>query len=212
MVMSTDPTLTLAQWFSPAFPVGAFSFSHGLESMPMDAPDAEATRDWLAQILEHGTGRNDALFLCAAWRGEPPLAETDALARAFAPSRERLLETEELGASFVQAVNAVWGCDLPPLAYPVAVGAAARACDLPLPATLRMYLHAFAAAQISAAIRLGAMGQTEGQAILLALIPLCEAIAETSLAASLDDLGGSAFCSDIASMAHETRYSRMFRT
>lgn len=212
--LGTDAALlTLAQWFSPAFPIGAFSFSHGLDWVISAGQlrSAAAVERWIAHVLAQGSGRNDLIFLAHAWRGEDP-AGLDTLARALAPSAERLTETAEQGASFVRAVNAVWSLDLPPLVYPVAVGSAARACSLPLEATARMYLHAFAAALTSAAVRATPLGQTEGQAILAATSTLIDRLCKDALDAPLDDLGGAVFAADIASMNHETQYSRMFRT
>lgn len=217
MSTDTDPAvmLTLAQWFSPAFPIGAFSYSHGLEAL-VDRGEIGTVaqfRDWMAHVLEHGAGRNDLIFLSAAYRADrSELAGIDALARAMAPSSERLLETVDQGGSFIRTINAVWSQDLPPLSYPLAVGAAARACDLPLEPTARMYIHGFLSALTSAAIRLVPLGQTEGQQAILALTPLCHQLCDTALDAPLDSLGSSTFLADIASMQHETQYSRMFRS
>jgi urease accessory protein len=215
----TDPhsaALTLAQWLSPAFPIGAFSYSHGLDYLAStgEVADDTAFLDWVRQVLRHGAGWNDTLLLAAAFRtnSADALAQIDARARALAPSRERLVEMTDQGRAFSDTVNAVWGTDLPPLAYPVAVGAAAARCDLPLELTARMYLHAFASALTSAAMRLAPIGQTAGQRCIRDLRPLCDDICAQALAADLDALGSCAFLADIASMAHETQYSRMFRT
>ena len=219
--MITDPgesraLMTLAQWFSPAFPIGAFSYSHGLEWLVEtdEIDDAAGFRNWLTDILQHGAGHNDLMLLAAAYGAETPeaLDEIDSLARALAPSSERLLETTDMGGSFVRTVNAVWGCNLPELCYPVAAGAAARACDLPLGATARLYLHALAGSLTSAAIRLVPLGQTEGQACLHHLLPLCDTLCSALPERPLDALGASAIFSDIASMNHEIQYSRMFRS
>lgn len=214
--MITDTALlTLAQWLSPAYPVGAFSYSHGLE-WAVEAGqvrDADTFRCWLADILSHGTGRNDAILLACAYRADPgALRDLDDLARAFAPSRERLLETTAQGAAFCRTTAAIWGDDMPDLTYPVAVGYAARAHDFPLRQASAMYLHAFAGNLTSAAIRLVPLGQTEGQAVLTALTPLCQSIAGDTEHMTTDDLGGSVFLADIAAMKHETQYTRLFRS
>jgi len=220
MRMTTDTlhaqgVLTLAQWFSPAFPIGAFSFSHGLEHLvdTGDIADVVQFRGWVEQILRYGAGHNDTLLMSAAYRAETDadLAAIDARARALAPSGERLLETAEQGRSFANTINDVWGTDLPELCYPVAVGAAARACSLPLAATASMYLHALLSALTSAAIRLVPLGQTDGQKCIFGLLPLCDELA-AGVDQPLERLGSSAFLADIASMKHETQYSRMFRT
>lgn len=211
--MSTD-VLTLAQWLSPAFPVGAFTYSHGLEAAFHAGwiADAASLEDWLADLLTHGSGLSDATLLAAAFHGQATLDEIDATARAFAPSAERLLETEAQGTAFAQTVGAVWGAELTGLTYPVALGAAAARQGLPLDLTLQMYLQAFASNLIAAAQRLGPIGQTEGQRILHALTHLIEATAEAAAPGDLASLASAAFLSDIASMRHETQYSRIFRS
>ena len=77
---------------------------------------------------------------------------------------------------------------------------------------LNAYLHAVTANLISAGVRLIPLGQTEGQRVLAALEPVAAATAQRALATSLDDVGGAAFRADIASMQHETQYTRLFRT
>lgn len=216
--MPTDPTalLTLAQWLSPAYPVGAFSYSHGLEWAVQDGTvrDAVTFQDWLTQVLTHGSGRTDAILLATAWAAndEEDRQRADELARAMAPSRERALETDQQGSAFARTTSDIWPAPLPDLCYPVAVGAAARMMNLPLHDTLLYYLHAFASNLTSAAIRLVPLGQTEGQAALAAVTSLCAEIARDAMTASLDDLGSCTFLADIASMKHETQYSRLFRS
>ncbi len=208
--------LILAQWFSPAFPIGAFSFSHGLEAMVQSGAvtEAAAFRGWIDTVLHHGAGRSDLILMAAAFRADSAAAlqEVDAEAQALAASAERLTETEEQGRSFVRTINQVWDTELPPLCYPVAIGAAARACGLPLAPVAQMYLHALVSNLTSAAIRLVPLGQTEGQAIIRALAPLCETLSHSALEQPLDAIGNCAFLADIASMQHETQYSRMFRS
>lgn len=218
MTAPTDSqVLKLAQWLSPAYPVGAFAYSHGLESAVSvgDVSDAAAFEDWLADVLAHGAGRSDAIFLAAAFRAadRAGLMQIDAQARAFAPSSERLMETEAQGHAFARITCAVWPeGEVPALSHPVALGYAARLHDLPLRLTARMYLQAFASNLVSAAIRLIPIGQTEGQAVLTALTPLIETLAAEALEETLDDLSSTAFLADIASMKHETQYSRLFRS
>lgn len=212
----SDQTLTLAQILSPSFPVGAFAYSHGLESAVQTGRIATAAglQDWLDDLLRHGSARSDAVLVtlaCAA-EGTAALAALDAIARAFAPSAERLQETDLQGAAFCQTLNTVWDLALPPLCYPVAVGAAARALDLDPTLTTAMYLHAFIGNLTGAAMRLGVMGQTDGQRVQTALKPICLTVAQDLSGATLDDLHSASFVSDILSMHHETEYSRVFRT
>ncbi len=216
--MPTDSAalLTLAQWLSPAFPVGAFSYSHGLERAVEagDVTDVPGFQDWLGCVLTEGAGRNDAILLVSAY-GAPDqrtVREIDTLARALAPSRERLKETTLQGAAFARTASDIWPLHLSDLTYPVAVGVGARALDLLLADTLLMYLHGLASNLTSAAIRLVPLGQTAGQATLAAMAPRCSDLAAQAQTQTLDDLGACAFMADIASMKHETQYSRLFQS
>jgi len=214
--MLTDPKLlTLTQWLSPAYPVGAFSYSHGLE-WAVEAghvTDAASFAEWLRDILEQGTGRNDTILMAAAYRSTPEaLTKVDALACAFASSKERLLETQAQGAAFCKVTAAIWGHMPPALTYPVALGHAAATQGIPLDQTAVMYLHAFASNLCAAAMRLVPLGQTEGNQVLHQLAPICEAVVAAALPLTTDDLGGACVLAEIASMKHETQYTRLFRT
>lgn len=208
--------LTLTQWFSPAFPIGAFAYSHGLETAIKSGQitTSGALHGWLADILEHGSGRNDCILLRAAYRceDEAALNKVNDAACAFSASAERLKETALQGAAFIRTTDAIWGGETPDCTNPVAVGYAARRLGLPVGLTASMYLQAFASNLASAAVRLVPLGQTEGQATLVALAPLCLKIAEDTEAADIDDLHGTAFLSDIAAMRHETMEHRIFRS
>ncbi len=208
--MNADHLLTLTQWMSPAYPVGSFAWSHGLENAVArgQVRDAASLQDWLAVVLEQGSGRSDAILLCAAHRGED-VAE---LAAALAPSRERLMETMQQGAAFAAITRAVWGLDLRDAAYPVVVGRAAGMMGLPVVATAQVYLFSFASALTQAAQRLMPLGQTKGQQVLAALAPLCQALGKVATSLGVDDIGASAFAIDIASMRHEVQEPRIFRS
>ena len=217
IVMLTERNiLTLAQWFSPGFPVGAFAYSHGLEWAieTGDVYDAVSTQDWIASVLQHGAGRNDCIFIGAAFRSNNhhELVEIDTICRAYSASRERLKEARLQGSAFCAAASDIWSMELQDLTYPVAIGRAARLQDLPLQLTAQMYLHSFVGNLAAAAMRLVPLGQTHGQQMIHALMPLAADIASEAVEADLDDLGSTALLSDIASMKHETQYSRIFRT
>ena len=98
------------------------------------------------------------------------------------------------------------------VAYPIAVAAAASGHGLPLGASLEAFALAQVANLVSAALRLGPIGQTDGQRIIAALLPSVRALARAARNSSLADLGGAAFRSDIAAMRHESQYSRLFRS
>jgi urease accessory protein len=162
-------------------------------------------------VLTDGAGRNDAILLCVAHGADDvgPVAE---LAAALAPSRERRMETLQQGAAFVATTRAVWGLDLPDMAYPVAVGRAAGLMGLPVVPVAQLWLQAFISNLVQAAQRLMPLGQTNGQKVLAGLNTLCGSIGEEAASASLDDLGAATFGVDIASMQHEWQSPRIFRS
>jgi len=215
--MTTDAqVLTLAQWLSPAFPIGAFAYSHGLEAAVEVGwvRDPAAFEAWLTDVLDCGAGRSDALFLAASYNAPDAmaLADINATACAYAATAERLLEAQAQGSAFFKMINVVWGTQLDDMLYPVALGAAAKCERLPLALASRLYLQAFASNLIAAAQRLLPLGQTEGQAILRRLAGLCGEIAESTQDGDLTHLSATAFLTDIAAMKHETQHSRIFRT
>ncbi|MEP4197797.1 MAG: urease accessory protein UreF [Aliishimia sp.] len=214
--MSTDPALILAQWMSPAFPVGAFAFSHGLEAVieAGEVDTANALQEWLTALLQNGSAANDAVFVSHGYRAQTAndLKDLTDLCIGFCSSAGRVLETREQGASFARTLRKIDDHNLPDLPYPIAVGHAAALYGLPLPATLRFFLHGFVANLISAAVRRVPLGQTEGQRVLSALHPVIETTAESIQSKSLDDLTNTCFAADIAAMQHETLYSKTFRT
>ncbi len=217
MATPTDiDILTLSQWLSPAYPVGGFAYSHGLEWAIEcgSVTDASDTQEWIADVIQHGSGRNDCVFLASAYSAKTgeDLTAADQTARAFCASSERLLETRLLGEAFCGVTADVWAMEIESLTYPVAVGYAAQRQGLPLPLTAQMFLHASMSNLVACATRLVPLGQTEGQRMIRDLTPICQKVARTALDAGLDDLGSTTFLSDIASMKHETQYSRMFRT
>jgi urease accessory protein len=207
----------LLTWLSPAFPVGGFAYSHGLEWAVEagDVLDEDTLRDWIEDVLRHGSGRSDAILLRHAYRADSrvELAAIAELGEAVQPCRERRAETLGQGEAFVIATR-VWGASMleGALPYPVAFGAFARAQSVPEdPATLG-FLHAFAANLISAAVRLVPLGQTAGLRTLASLEPTVMEVAAGSARAGLDEIGGACLRSDIAAMRHETQHTRLFRT
>ena len=211
--MSHD-LLTLVQWLSPAFPTGGFAYSHGLEAVIANGQvtDAAGVQLWLAEVLEFGAGRQDAILLIQALQRDADHPALDTLARALQPSSERLRETLDQGTAFARTVAGLTGRDLPPRCLPVALGEAAAALDLPASQVAALYLHAFASNLTSVAMRFVPLGQAEGQQVLAALHPLIDRLSQDAVLLSLDDLGTSAFGADLSAMAHETMEVRIFRT
>lgn len=228
MALSQADLVKLQTWFSPSFPTGAFSYSHGLEWVV----EAGGVRDrhtltaWVEDVLRHGAGRSDAIILSTLWRAVhvedwQEAAWIAALAAALQPTAERRQESLSQGAAFLSALTAGWPhpiierflerCPGEP-AYPVAVGVATAAHGLPLDAVLAACLHAFAANLVSAGVRLIPLGQTDGLRVIRALEETLLDVACESRAAGLDELGSACFLADVASMRHENQYTRLFRS
>ncbi|MGY6409476.1 MAG: urease accessory protein UreF [Alkalilacustris sp.] len=206
----TPARLVLAQWLSPAFPVGGFAYSQGLEwaIAAGEVGTAEALRGWLEGCLAQGAGRSDAILLCLALRDAEGLED---LARALAPSRERLEETEAQGAAFAAALGAL-GVAVAPAPLPLVVGRAARGLGLEATEVAGLWLQAQACNLIQIAVRLVPLGQGDGQRVLAALQPVILALAEAAAGAGPEDLGAAAFRADLASMRHEVMEVRLCRT
>jgi urease accessory protein len=218
----------LMTWLSPSFPVGAFSYSSGIEWAVEagDVGDAKTLQRWLSVMLSDGAGFCDGVFLCHAWRActaanDATLIEVAELAAAFAPSRERHLETTAQGRAFAEIASATWNCDAlqrllniwsGPIAYPIVVGTVAAGHGVRLDLALHAFLHGQTANWISAGVRLIPLGQTDSQRVMAALEPVVAATAIRALDATLDDIGSATFRADLASILHETQYTRLFRT
>lgn len=222
IIMTDAVTLArLMTWLSPAFPVGAFAYSHGLERAIHDGliRDRVSLTEWLEVLLDRGSAWNDAVLLAQAWRrtsDNQNLDDVMELAVAMSGSRERHMETTLQGGAFVDAM-AAWGGEPPTgaeevTAYPVAVGAAAARHAVRLEDVLTAYLHAFASNLVQACVRLVPLGQRDGVATLAALEPVVLRTARRAAGSTLDDLGSCTILADIMSMNHETQYSRVFRS
>ncbi len=227
--MLTDPQfplipanlLRLMAWLSPAFPVGAFGYSHGLEQAISEGlvADGDTLFSWVEALLIQGSGWNDAVLFSAAYDAAPDnLAEIADLAFALCTSAERLRETRDQGGAFAIAADqwaeAVGGAvsDPSPLPYPLAVARRCAEAGVPPDQAITAYLHAFASNLVSIAMRATPLGQSTGVAVLARLEPVILATAERAAQSTLDDLGGSAMVSDILSMRHETLETRIFVT
>jgi urease accessory protein len=223
--------LELLAWFSPAMPVGAYSYSHGLEYAVESGlvGDPPALHAYIETALRHGAGRLDATFLAAAHRAsvagiDRPLEEVVALAAALRGTRELALESAAQGRALLITLQQAWPApelqELDALCrrraveppYACVAGVAAAAHRLALEATLLALLHAFVANLVSAGLRLIPLGQTDGQRITAALAAAIQEVAHEAAAASLDDLGTATPVIDWCSMRHETQYTRLFRS
>ena len=218
----------LMAWLSPAYPVGAFSYSGGIEWAVEagDIKDAQTLRAWLGVMMGEGGGFSDAVFFVHAHRSvaandDAALHTVAELAAAFVASKERFLETTAQGRAFLEVTRAAWSCPaLPhfaavwdgPVVLPIAVGVACAGHGIACEAALHAFLHALAANWISAGVRLIPLGQTDGQRVLAALEPVIAATAQRALATPLEEVGTCVLRADIAGMRHETQYTRLFRS
>jgi urease accessory protein len=228
----TDTKLQrLLAWLSPAFPVGAYTYSHALEAAVEAGVvgSADDLAHWLDAVLRHGSGLADAVFLGEAWRltqiddmtALAPLAER---ALAFQPAAELRLETAQQGRAFFSAVAKAWPCPAllglqevsplpyPPLPYPIVVGVACAGHQIPLRWSTVAYLHAFAANLISAGVRLIPLGQSDGLAVMAGLEPTISHVTDQALESGIDDLATAVPMLDWYAMRHETQYTRLFRS
>lgn len=219
----------LMTWLSPAYPTGGFSYSHGLE-YAVEAglvTTGEMLFDWIETTLADGPGLIDGALLAAAWRAvqaadEVALTDVVEIAACWRGTSETALEAFQPGAAFLSTCQAAWPdpwldrlaglAGGRPLAHAVAVGVAAAAAGVPLNAALVAYLESFAANLVSAGVRLVPLGQTAGQIAQARLLPVVVAVAARAETTPLDDIGSAAFGVDLASMRHETQYTRLFRS
>jgi len=218
----------LMAWLSPAYPTGGFAYSSGIEWAVEagDITDAATLERWLAAMMREGGGFCDAVFLvyahrAAAAQDNAELRGVAELAAAFAPSKERFLETTAQGRAFLDATRAAWPCAAldrllaaweGPLAFPVSVGVAAAGHGIALEPSVTAFLYAIAANLVSAAVRIVPLGQTDGQRVLAKLEHVLAATEACALVCPLDEIGGAVVRADLASMRHETQYTRLFRS
>jgi urease accessory protein len=218
----------LMTWLSPSYPLGAFSYSHGLEYAVETGlvRDREALCGFVATAVNAGAGRSDGALLVAAWRAtkaddRAALDEVAELASAWRGTAETALESRAQGAAFLATTRNAWPHPLldalalrhrGEVALPVAVGVAAAAHEVPLAETLTAYLHSFAGTLVSAGVRLIPLGQSDGQRVIAALEPVIDGAARAVLATPLEEIGTAAPIIDRCSMRHETQYTRLFRS
>jgi urease accessory protein len=218
----------LMSWFSASYPIGAFSYSSGIEWAVEagDIRDATTLKSWLAVMIGEGGGFCDAVFFAHAYRAadcgdDVLLREVAELAVAFAPSKERQLETTAQGGAFFEVTRAAWPSPMLDrlaavpgngAALPVAAAIACAGHGIPLRPALHCHVQMFAANLVSAGVRLIPLGQSDGQRVLAALEPVVARTVVQALETPLDEVGGAALRADLASMHHETQYTRLFRS
>ena len=213
MPIEANQLLILLNWMSPAFPIGSFAYSHGLETaiVENEITTQSEVEIWIADLFTRGSGWNDAVLFSQVWNDE---AELNELALSMASSSERYLETTQLGRNFAIAASVFTNVKFPEgdLAYPIAAGMACKSMGVDQHSALLAFLQGFAAAQVSVAVRLVPLGQTAGLHVLKNLMPVISETANRASKALLDDLGSCTLLADIAAMNHETLQPRIFRT
>ncbi len=218
MAITTEPAqlLHLLAIMSPAFPVGGFAYSHGLEwAIDQDrVTSADDLSSWITSLVAHGSGWNDAVAFSVVFHGDTELRrEVDELMLAFAASRERYLETSDIGQSCARAVASLTGSSIMSYkTYPVVMAASCAAAGIEKREGLLAFLQAFSNNLIGVGVRLVPLGQTKGLEIMGDLMPCIVETADRAMTATLDDFGSSTLLSDIAAMRHETQHSRVFRS
>lgn len=226
--MATETALyQLLAWSSPSYPIGAFSYSHGLE---WAVETGEVNRvdglvAYVGAVLERGGGWVDAVLFVQAYRAADSAAAFDdiaELAAAFRASAETALESRQQGAAFLAVTRRAWPHPLldgfaerqagQAQAHAVVMALACAAHQVPLAAALPAYLHGLAANLVSAGLRLVPLGQTDGQLAIARLAPVVSEVTARALHAELEDLGTAAPGLELCSMRHETQYTRLFRS
>jgi urease accessory protein len=223
--------IRLQNWLSPSFPTGSYSYSHGLEWAIESNQIHHRTSlvDWLDADLRFGSARNDAIVFVEAWRcaaggHHTQLLETAELAAALRATSEFALEASQQGASCLATLRDVWHDPALDALWeglrkrrvqavlPIVIAVRSASEGILVGTALRAFLYASVSNLVTAGVRLIPLGQTDGQRALAELEhPVLEA-SERALTARIDDLGSAALMVDLASMMHETQYTRLFRS
>ena len=214
MYTPTDSKLiTVMQWLSPAFPIGGFAYSHGLEWAINKGyvSNREELQKWISDLLEYGSLKNDAILIKLVLQGSDP-KEINELAMALCPASERLSETQLQGGAFCKIMREVWSLEIDDLTLPIALALAAKNESIDQNLVVPAYLHSFCSNLISVAMRLIPIGQTDGQKILRELSPLISDSVRAVAKSNKDDLGSACFLSDVSAMQHEYLQPRVFKT
>jgi urease accessory protein len=238
IIMNDEPCLfqplallRLQSWLSPVFPIGSYSYSHGLEWVVEAGHirDRKSLVDWLEADLCYGSGRNEAIFFSESWRctigdDRAKLFEIAELAAAFRSTAELALESSQQAASCLATLRQIWpDCVLDCLsevlcsnrvqpALAVVLGARSASQNIPVGLALPAFLQSYVANLVTAGVRLIPLGQTDGQLAIAELEEVVLAASAQARKATIDHLGSVGFMVDLASMAHETQYTRLFRS
>ena len=230
-MLTTKGLMKLMTLLSPSFPVGAYTYSHGVEFAVEQSlvTSGENLKTWIEGALLFGGGKSDGMIFCRAWAlardGDiEGLVDLNAFATTFRPTAELALESEAQGRAFMTTVLELTPQDQTKAfsaalkksdqiaSYPVAVGAVAAFEEIACHPALIAFLHAFVSNLVSAGVRLVPLGQTAGQQAVVGLEATIEAAAENIEQTDFRDIGSAAPVIDWTSMQHETQYTRLFRS
>ncbi len=207
MTMTTNIDPRLLQLASPTLPVGAYSYSGGLEAACEAGIviDAASAQRWIGDVLEHSVLRMEAPLLLRMI--EEPAVEWNEQFLASRETAELRAETVQMGYSLNRLLPdlGVEACPYEEPSFPAAYAQAVRAWGIPARQALTAYLWAWLENQVMAAVKAVPLGQTDGQKMLLALGAWLQDVSE-------DEPGNFAPGLAILSSRHETQYSRLFRS
>ena len=231
--MSPDLSLTrLLQLASPALPVGAYSYSQGLEAAVTagTVADAAGAERWIGDMLSFSMVRLEApvwVHLEAAWRNAD-LAAVREWNEWFIATRETAelrAETLQMGYSLTRLLGDLTvepeGFDtvvvqqlvaLGEIAYPTAIACAVAQWKIPVREALTAYLWSWLENQVMAAVKVVPLGQTAGQRLLLRLGAKIMINIDETLSKDVDEMNNYCHGLAIASSRHEVQYSRLFRS
>jgi urease accessory protein len=204
---ATDALLDLLQIADSSFPSGSYAHSLGLEMLySLEAVDLE---EHLRFLLKNGLARVELPVLRLAFHGEDPQA-LDLLMDVLMPVKEFRMASRSIGRSFLRAVSRIKPARADVEHHAVAFGVVLSDWKLDLSDGLHLYAFQAVRQQLSAAQRLGKIGQTEMQDLLHALKPAVRAAVEMSRLVQRDEIGGFSPWLDLAGMAHEHQHARLF--
>lgn len=196
-------------WLSPACPIGAFSYSQGLEAAIEDelVRDIESLKLWLCCSLQYGSIKNDSIFIVSAYNAKSAseLSYLSDLSLAFCVSSSREKEITNMGRAFSQLND--FDQDL---SYPVALGRACKEFQVCMEDVIKLFLHTSVQNQIAAAQRLMSIGQTDAFRLLIDFFGFIDEMADEVYGCDVNNLTSTAFISDIESMRHEQLSTRLF--
>ncbi|MGC2164700.1 MAG: urease accessory protein UreF [Gallionella sp.] len=227
--MSDTATLArLLQLASPMLPVGAYSYSQGLESAieAGTVNDATSAEHWIADVLELSLCRFELPILwrlCNAWQVEDreQIRHWNEVFCAGRETSESHAETLQMGYSLcrlLQSLNedsnnqASNMLAIPPVSFPSAYACAVAIWNIPLTSSVQAYAWSWLENQVSAAMKIVPLGQSDGQRILFSLGGRLDELVKTACAIGDDELSNFAPGLTLAGCQHETQYSRLFRS